>query len=80
MRVLFEYLIYLVAAAGAVGHFALGAQIFLLPMLVVVAACRVGAVLAARFANGCEIHRLNCTVGITLLAPGAVTLGIKLFL
>lgn len=80
MRVLFEYLIYLVAAAGAVGHFALGAQIFLLPMLVVVATCPVGAVLAARFANGCEIHRLNRTVGITLLALGAVTLGIKLFL
>ena len=33
-------------------------------------------VLAARFANGCEIHRLNRTVGITLLALGAVTLGI----
>ena len=36
--------------------------------------------LAARFVNGCEIHRLNRTVGITLLALGAVTLGIKLFL
>ena len=44
------------------------------------APCPVGAVLAARFVNGCEIHRLNRTVGITLLALGAVTLGIKLFL
>lgn len=43
-----------------------------------VGACTIAAWLAARFANMCEIRKLNHVVGYVLLALGAVTLAIKL--
>lgn len=68
----------LVALTGAVSHVSLGAQLFPLPMAIVVASCLLGAVVSAKFANRCEIRRLNRIVGIALILLGAVTLLIKL--
>ena len=68
----------LVALTGAVSHVSLGAQLFPLPMAIVVASCLLGAVVSAKFANRCEIRRLNRIVGIVLILLGAVTILIKL--
>ena len=68
----------LVALTGAVSHVSLGAQLFPLPMAIVVGSCLLGAVVSAKFANRCEIRRLNRIVGIVLILLGAVTLLIKL--
>lgn len=69
----------LVALTGAVSHVTMGAQIFPLPMAVVVISCLTGAVVSARFANKCEIKRLNRVVGITLSILGVLTIVIKLY-
>ena len=68
----------LVALTGAVSHVSLGAQIFPGPMAVVVLSCLLGAVTSAKFANRCEIKRLNRIVGIVLILLGIVTITIKL--
>lgn len=68
----------LVALTGAVSHISLGAQLFPLPMAIVVASCLLGAVVSAKFANRCEIRRLNRIVGVVLILLGAVTILIKL--
>ena len=68
----------LVALTGAVSHVSLGAQLFPLPMAIVVVSCLLGAVVSAKFANRCEIRRLNRIVGIVLILLGAVTILIKL--
>ena len=66
------------ALTGAVSHVSLGAQIFPLPMAVVVLSCLFGAWISARFANRCEIKRLNRIVGVVLVLLGIVTIAIKL--
>ena len=48
------------------------------PAVPCVGARTIVAWLAARFANMCEIRKLNHVVGYVLLVPGAVTLAIKL--
>lgn len=68
----------LVALTGAVSHISLGARIFPLPMAVVVLSCLLGAVVSAKFANRCEIARLNRIVGIVLVLLGIVTIAVKL--
>ena len=68
----------LVALTGAVSHVSLGAQLFPLPIAIVVASCLLGAVVSAKFANRCEIRRLNRIVGAVLILLGAVTILIKL--
>lgn len=70
----------LIALTGTVSHISLGAEIFPLPMAIVVVSCLLGAMAAARFANKCEIKRLNKVVGITLSILGIITIGIKLLL
>lgn len=67
-----------VAFVGAVSHISMGAQIHPLPMLVVVLSCLLGAVTSARFANRCDIKRLNRIIGVVLLILGVFTLAIKL--
>lgn len=69
----------LVALTGAVSHVSMGARIFPLPMAIVMASCLFGAVVSARFANKCEIRKLNRIVGIVLMILGTVTIAIKLF-
>lgn len=68
----------LVALTGSVSHIMMGAKIYLFPMLCVVAACLLGALVSAIFANKCEIRKLNRIVGCVLLVLGIVTLIIKL--
>ena len=68
----------LVALCGGVSHFMLGAAPQALPMIVVVLSCLFAAWVSAKFANKCEINKLNKVVGLTLLLLGAVTIGIKL--
>lgn len=68
----------LVALTGAVSHVSMGARIFPVPMAVVMAACLLGAVVSARFANRCEIRRLNRIVGVVLMLLGILTIAIKI--
>lgn len=68
----------IVALTGTVSHVSMGAQIFPAPMLVTMISCLVGAVVSARFANRCEIRRLNKIVGAVLVVLGLVTILIKL--
>ena len=67
----------LVALTGAVSHVSMGAQIFPIPMLIVVVSCLLGALVSAKFANRCEITRLNKIVGVVLTILGIVTILIK---
>ena len=68
----------LVALTGAVSHISMGAVIYPLPMLIVIMFCIIGAYVSARFANKCEIKRLNKVVGICLACLGIITISIKL--
>lgn len=68
----------LVALTGTVSHISMGAEIFPLPMALVVAFCLLGAGVSARFANRCEINKLNKVVGVTLSILGILTILIKL--
>lgn len=68
----------IVALTGAVSHVSMGANLFPLPLAVVVLSCLLGAVVSAKFANRCEIRRLNRIVGVVLMLLGAVTIAIKL--
>lgn len=67
-----------VAFVGAVSHLSLGAQLHPLPMAVVVLACLLGAVVSAKFANKCDLSRLNRIIGIVLLILGIFTMAVKL--
>lgn len=68
----------LVALTGSVSHMTMGAKIYPVPMICIIAACLFGAVVSARFANRCEIKKLNRVVGSVLLVLGIATLVIKL--
>lgn len=67
----------IVALTGAVSHVSMGAQIYPLPMLVVVSTCLLGALVSARFANRCEIKKLNRVVGTVLMLLGIGTILLK---
>lgn len=68
----------IVALTGAVSHISMGAEIFLFPMITVVLTCILGAAVSARFANKCEIRKLNLIVGIVLMLLGASMIAMKL--
>ena len=70
----------IVALTGAISHISMGAQIYPLPMCIVILSCLVGAVVSARFANRCEMKRLNRIVGAVLLVLGIATIAIQIFL
>lgn len=63
-----------VAFVGAVSHVAMGAEIHALPMTFIVLICLLGAVAAAKFANKCEIVKLNRVIGIVLMILGIFTI------
>lgn len=67
----------IVALTGAVSHVSMGAKIHPLPMAIVMIYCLIGAVISAKFANQCEIRKLNRIVGMVLLILGIVTIIIK---
>lgn len=68
-----------VALVGAVSHILMGAQIHALPMIVIVSVCLLAAVTSAKFANKCEIVRLNHVIGVVLLLLGIFTIAAKMF-
>lgn len=63
-----------VAFVGTVSHVTMGAVIKPLPMVSVVLTCLFGAVTAAKFANKCEIAKLNRVIGAVLLVMGIFTI------
>lgn len=63
-----------VAFVGAVSHILMGAQIHWGPMILIVLICLISAVTAAKFANRCEIVKLNHVIGVVLLILGICTL------
>lgn len=69
----------IVALTGAISHISMGAQIYPLPMMTVVLFCLLGALVSAKFANRCEIKKLNRVVGSVLLALGIFTMLLKIF-
>ena len=68
----------MVALTGAVSHILMGARVEILPAALTVLACLTGALTSARFANRCEIRKLNHVVGVVLVILGAVTIIIKI--
>lgn len=69
----------IVALTGAVSHISMGANIKAIPMAVVVLTCLLGALVSARFANRCELRKLNRVVGTVLLILGIGTIALKMF-
>lgn len=67
----------LVALTGAISHVSMGATIFPVPMVIVVLTCLFGAWVSAKFANKCEIVKLNRTIGIVLMILGIITIAVK---
>ena len=67
-----------VAFVGAVSHISMGAAIHAGPMVLVILTCLLGARFAARFANKCDIEKLNRVIGCVLMILGAVTILSKL--
>lgn len=68
----------IVALTGAVSHVCMGASVDAVPAAVTILACLFGAYVSAKFANRCEIAKLNKVVGVVLSALGVVTILIKL--
>ncbi|CUO83551.1 sulfite exporter TauE/SafE family protein [Clostridium disporicum] len=68
----------LIALTGAISHISMGAILQPIPMLLVTIFCLIGAYVSAKFANKCEIKKLNRIVGTCLGILGIVTILIKL--
>lgn len=68
-----------VACTGAVSHVCMGASVDAVPAVVTILSCLFGAYVSAKFANRCEIAKLNRVVGIVLSILGIVTIMIKIF-
>lgn len=68
----------IVALTGAISHVSMGAELFPLPMIIIVLSCLISAVISAKYANRCEIKKLNHVVGTTLIILGIVTILIKI--
>ena len=63
----------LVALTGAVSHVAMGAEVDLIPSIVVTIMCTIGAVGSSRFANKVSDKVLNLSAGSVLLAVSLVS-------
>ena len=64
----------LVALTGAVSHVAMGANMPLIPSIVVTVMCTIGAVGSSKFANKVEEKTLNRAAGAVLLLVSVVSL------
>ena len=67
-----------VALTGAVSHVCMGASVPALPAGLTILACLIGTWTSAKFANRCEIAKLNRVVGLVLMVLGIVTILMKL--
>lgn len=63
----------LVALTGAVSHVAMGAQVELIPGIVVTVVCTAAAVVSARFANKVSERKLTVSTGIVLILVSIVS-------
>ncbi len=63
----------LVALTGAVSHIAMGANVELIPGILITAVCTLGAVVSARFANKVEETLLNRCAGAVLIVVSIVS-------
>ena len=68
-----------VALTGAVSHVYLGASVDPVPAAVTILSCLFGAYISAKFANKCEIRKLNKVVGVVLSILGVITILIKIY-
>lgn len=64
----------LVALTGAVSHLALGAVLEPIAAGIIIITCLFGAVVSAKYANRCNIIKLNCIVGTVLIILSVVSL------
>ena len=64
----------LVALTGAVSHVAMGAQVELIPGIVVTLVCTAAAVVSSRFANTVSERVLNVSTGIVLILVSVLSL------
>lgn len=64
----------MVTLTGAVSHVGMGAQVGLLPGLIVTVACTLGAVVSAKFANNVDEKTLNRTAGLVLILVSLASL------
>ena len=67
-----------VALVGTLSHISIGANVDMLAMIIIVFTCLIGALSAAKFANKCDIQKLNKVIGIVLMILGIFTLIMKL--
>lgn len=67
----------LVALVGAISHISMGAKVEIIPSLIVVIGCVIAAYVSAKFANKCEVKKLNKVVGICLSILGMITILLK---
>ena len=67
-----------VALVGTLSHISIGASVDMLAMIIIVVTCLIGALSAAKFANKCDIQKLNKVIGIVLMILGIFTLIMKL--
>jgi len=65
----------LVALTGAVSHLMMGASMELLPAIVITAACTIGAVGSARFANKVDTKVMNRCAAVVLVSIVSLMLG-----
>ena len=68
----------LVALTGTISHITIGANVEIIPTLVVVTCCLIGAYVSPKFANKFEIKKLNRVLGTCHLILGTVTILLKL--
>lgn len=66
----------LVALTGAVSHLALGAVLEPIAAAIIIITCLFGAVASAKYANRCNIIKLNRIVGIVLIILSIVSLAL----
>ncbi|MDO4501361.1 MAG: sulfite exporter TauE/SafE family protein [Erysipelotrichaceae bacterium] len=66
-----------VALVGAISHIYMGATMYFLPMMVTVLSCLITALICAKFANRCDIKKLNKVIGVVLLILGIFTILMK---
>ena len=64
----------LVALTGAISHIAMGAQIELLPSIIITVTCTIGALVSSRFANKVPEKTVNICAGIVLIIVSIVSL------
>lgn len=64
----------LVALTGAVSHLMMGAEIDLLPGIVITIACTVGAVVSSKFANKVSEKVMNRCAGVVLIVVSIISL------